>query len=133
MRTIDTNVVVRFLVEDDADQQRVAAELIESGDVFVPLTVLLETEWVLRDLYEYDKVDVLRQLQAFAGLPTVHLEEANRADRAFAWAQAGMEFADALHLASAAGSFATFDRKLAKRARRFGVAVEELRARRAPG
>lgn len=128
MRTIDTNVAVRYLVEDDADQQRVAAALIESADVFMPLTVLLETEWVLRDLYQYRRADVLRELLAFARLPTVHLEDPDRAERAFTWAQAGMDFADALHLASAGGPFATFDRKLAGRAKRFGVAVEELRA-----
>ncbi len=130
MQAIDTNVIVRYLVADDPGQYEIAANVIEGGPVFVPLTVLLETEWVLRDVYEIANQDVVRQLLAFSQLPGVTLEGGDRAQRALAWARSGMDFADALHLAGAGECerFATFDRDLAKAARRLGVAVNELRA-----
>ncbi|MFX8316487.1 PIN domain-containing protein, partial [Acinetobacter baumannii] len=53
MRAIDTNVIVRFLTADDATQAAVARRAIEAGDIFIPTTVLLETEWVLRSGYGF--------------------------------------------------------------------------------
>ena len=60
MLGIDTNVLVRLLVEDDAEQTRRArgfvARAFEQGDpVVVSLLVLIETEWVLRSRYGFDK------------------------------------------------------------------------------
>ena len=52
MIAIDTNVVVRFLVNDDPEQAQRARRLIESEDVFLSTTALLETEWVLRVAYK---------------------------------------------------------------------------------
>jgi predicted nucleic-acid-binding protein len=123
MISIDTNVVVRFLVGDDVDQFRRADRVIRDNEAFVPLTVLLESEWVLRETFEIPRLAVVRALRDFANLPYVVLEDAPRALRALDWAAAGMDFADALHLAGSAqnGPFVSFDRKLAKAARRLGA------------
>ena len=48
MRAIDTNIVVRLLTADDAEQAKAARGLVEAGDIFLGVTVLLEAEWVLR-------------------------------------------------------------------------------------
>jgi predicted nucleic acid-binding protein len=55
-------------------------------------------------------------LRAFAGLPRVKLEAPHHAARAMDWADGGMDFADALHLASAVAceAFVTFDWRMAK-------------------
>jgi predicted nucleic-acid-binding protein len=57
---------------------------------------------------------------SLAGLPAIHVEDASVVAQALDWFAAGMDFADALHLASsrAADGFATFDRKLATQARK---------------
>lgn len=62
---IDTNILVRFLVEDDEVQARQAKKLIENNSVIVPLVVLIEAVWVLESSYGFAKndiIDVLRQL-----------------------------------------------------------------------
>ena len=51
MRAVDTNVLVRLLVRDDASQIRAAEEFIASG-AWVSLLVLAETMWVLDAAYE---------------------------------------------------------------------------------
>ena len=71
MRAIDTNVVVRFLTNDDPHQGGVARAVIEDGDVFIPTTVLLETEWVLRSAYDFTAKQIVRALRGLAGLPGV--------------------------------------------------------------
>ena len=118
MRAIDTNILVRFLANDDAAQAEKARTLLADNDVFVATTVLLETEWVLRGAYALAKGDVLAALRAFSGLPRVTLEDPVRAEKALTWAAQGMDFADALHLAAAEGceDFVSFDRRLAKAA-----------------
>ena len=118
MRAIDTDVLVRFLTKDDRERYARAKALIEGGEIFVATTVLLEAEWVLRRGYEYTRMDIVTAFRSFAGLPAITLENPNVAAQAFAWSEKGMDFADALHLASSSlhGSFHTFDTRLIKAA-----------------
>ncbi|MCW2274315.1 PIN domain-containing protein [Rhodoblastus acidophilus] len=113
MLAIDTNIIVRLLTNDDPDQAARAKKFFGEAEVFVATTVLLETEWVLRGAYGFEKRDVLAALRAFAGLATVHFEDPARAEAALTLAEGGLDFADALHLAAAGGcdAFITFDKK----------------------
>jgi predicted nucleic-acid-binding protein len=119
MIAVDTNVLVRFLVRDDATQADRAQELIRSSEIWISKTVLLETEWVLRSLYDFTPQSLAGALRALAGLGTVFLEDGGAVAKALEWFEQGLDFADALHLASAgnAKQFATLDRKLARQAR----------------
>lgn len=118
VRAIDTNVLIRFLTKDDPEQYAKARALIEGGDIFVATTVLLEGEWVLRSGYGYARKDIISALRSFGGLPGVTLENPHATAQALEWAEAGMDFADALHLASSSryGSFCTFDARLIRAA-----------------
>ena len=124
MIALDTNVVVRFLVNDAAAQARRARALIEAHPVFVAVTVLLETEWVLRGGYGLPRAEVVRLLRALLGLPDLDAEDPQRIARALAWHEGGIDFADALHLAGSTGAerFATFDEKLVKAAGKLDAA-----------
>lgn len=129
MIAVDTNVLVRFLVRDDAKQAARAASLIRGHEIWASKTVLLETEWVLRSLYGFSPETVARALRRLAGLRTVFLEDELAVAKALDWSSQGLDFADALHLASAGNArrFATFDRKLTKQAKRL-TALEILSA-----
>ena len=120
MIALDTNVVVRFLVNDEASQARRARALIKANTVFVPMTVLLETEWVLRGGYGLPRAEVVRLLRALLGLPDLATEDPQRIARALDWHEGGIDFAEALHLAGSSGAerFATFDEKLVKAAKK---------------
>jgi predicted nucleic-acid-binding protein len=120
MTAVDTNVLVRFLVRDDPAQAARAAALVRGGEIWVSKTVLLETAWVLGSLYGFPANRVAAALEGLAGLPEVLLEDESSVARALEWFRGGLDFADALHLASArsASRFATFDRQLARRAKR---------------
>jgi predicted nucleic-acid-binding protein len=123
MLAIDTNVLVRLLVADDPAQAERAKALVGREQIFVPVTVLLEAEWVLRSVYGLSGPAVAEAFEALAGLPRVILEDAQRVGRALAWARDGMDFADALHLSRVDGcdALATFDRRLAKSAAGLGA------------
>jgi predicted nucleic acid-binding protein len=116
MLAIDTNVVVRYLAGDHREQSRKARTLVDSDDIFVCTTVLLETERVLRSVYGLTSVEAATALSAFAGLQSVTLEDAPLAAKALDWVSQGMDFADALFLAKAkqCDAIATFDRSFAR-------------------
>ncbi len=128
MRAVDTNVLVRLLTDDDEAQARVARRVMAAGGVFISATVLLETEGVLRGAYHYAPIEVNHALRALGGLRGVTLETPEEIAQALNWHREGMDFADALHLAKAAGcnAFATFDRKLAKKAKALGTIPVEV-------
>jgi predicted nucleic-acid-binding protein len=128
VRAIDTNVLIRFLTNDDKRQAEAARAAIGAGDIFVSATVLLEAEWVLRSAYGFEPVRIAESFQGLAGLPTIMVEDPTRLAQAIDWMRRGMDFADALHLAKADGctAFLSFDHKLAKLAAANGaVPVEE--------
>lgn len=120
MIAVDTNVVIRFLVRDNAKQAARAAALIRDDEIWVSKTVLLETEWVLRSLYAFPPHRVAQALRGLAGLQTVFVEDELKVAKALDWLEGGLDFADALHLASSerAVRFATFDHKLTRQAKR---------------
>lgn len=122
MHAVDTNIIVRFLTGDDPIQAAKARALIGHEPVFVPRTVLLEVEWVLRGVYGMPPAQVIAGLRALAGLPGVSIEDAPFVAKAMVWAEAGMDFADALHVAASAAcdGFVTFDKQLARLGARVG-------------
>jgi len=130
MIALDTNILARFYVDDpgdpEAEQQRpVAFEVIaRSPSLFVPLTVILELEWVLRAFYRFDAARVIQVMEHLLGLPNVNVEEAGRVAQALLLLGQGMDFADALHLSGSGHCEALYtfdDRRFARRARRLDL------------
>lgn len=123
MLAIDTNLIVRYLVGDDAAQAARARRLIDNNDIFVCTTVLLETEWVLRSVYGFPAAQCAKALSDFAGLPHTHLEDAAAAAKALGWMRQNLDFADGLHLAKAEGCevFISFDEDFATVANALGT------------
>lgn len=110
--------MVRVLTADDPGQTKIAAELLRANAVWISKTVLLETEWVLRHGYKLPDATIHRAFQKLLSLPQVHTEEAACIALATRWHAQGVDFADAMHLASAGScaSLATFDKKFRNKA-----------------
>jgi predicted nucleic acid-binding protein len=117
---IDTNVVVRLLVADDERQTAEARSLFETGEVWIGITVLLETIWVLTGVYGMKEAAAAGCLRQLLGLPNVRVEDATIVATALDAVPCGLELADALHLRRVPyqTEFATFDRALARAGRK---------------
>lgn len=119
MIALDTNVLVRYATNDDPRQAAQAVRLLSRpDDVFVPKTVLLELEWVLRAVYNVPRSDVSRVFKHILGLPNVVVEATEEVAEALRAFDHGFDFADALHLTASlhADAFHTFDKALARTA-----------------
>lgn len=129
MIAIDTNVLVRLLVNDDAAQSATVRILFEKEEIWIGKTVLLETIWVLRAVYEFRDGAIVRAIESALGLPQVRVEDQGSVEQALAAAANGIDIADALHVASTpadARAFVTFDKKLARRGRSSLGPIEAL-------
>lgn len=124
MRAVDTNVLARYYLRDDAAQARVADRILSDGDVFVPKTVVLELEWVLRSIAEQPAGKVIDCLAHLIALPGITIEDHDEVEAALRHCRQGIDFADALHLAAshACSELLTFDdRGYARRAAKLSV------------
>ena len=117
MNAVDTNILARYFLNDDAAQSPTAKNIIEQG-VFVSNSVILETVWLLQSRYEQPAKAIAAALSALIEMPNVIVTNAD----ALIWTLQrfgdGADFADMLHLIEATGheAFLTYDRKLAKQA-----------------
>lgn len=133
MIAIDTNVLARFYCDDpqdpEAKRQRPMARrvMVASPAIFVPLTVVLEFEWVMRGFYEADPEDFCQAVEHLLGMPHVTVERWEALKDALQLHRQGLDFSDALHWTCSANCerFVTFDdRKFVRRARRLGLVPE---------
>ncbi|MBL7648386.1 MAG: type II toxin-antitoxin system VapC family toxin [Candidatus Hydrogenedentes bacterium] len=117
MIAFDTCVLVRFLADDDPAQADMAEALMRENVVFLPRTVLLETEWVLRSRYGKRRDELLPFFRLLSKLDNVVLEDSEGFERAIAWYEMGADFADAMHLASSGDAVMhTFDQNFCRAA-----------------
>ena len=116
VNAVDTNLIVRLVTNDEPAQAKRAIAVFKTGRVFIAKSVLLETEWVLRYSYGLDRAAIEKAFRNVLGLPNVSVEDPDQVAQALARFAAGLDFADAVHLASSGGArrFFTFDKNLVK-------------------
>lgn len=124
MPALDTNVLVRYVVQDDSGQLAAAKRLIdrcvaEGRSLFVPVTVTLELEWVLRARFGCAGDDVLQVLSNLFSAAELNFESERALEVALQlYREASADFADCLHIALAAEAgeqpLWTFDKGAAK-------------------
>lgn len=128
---LDTNVLARYYVQDESDaeaqrQHEAARHLIESGEpLMVSKSVLLELEWVMRGYYGFATAEIASAMRHLLALPHVTMEDRATVEQALSHTAAGLDFTDALHLASyrECATMASFDdRGFARRAKRINLA-----------
>jgi predicted nucleic-acid-binding protein len=122
--SIDTNILVRHIVKDDDRQALAVAKAFEqhtlqAQSLWVPVTVMLELEWVLRSKYKFSKADVIRALSALLETFELVFESEGAIEQSLAnYEEGAADFAEFLHLALAqargALPFLTFDIKASK-------------------
>lgn len=118
---LDTNVLIRYLVQDNPDEAAKANDLVErrlrpTDPGFVSLIVVCEIAWVLKSAYRQTGQQIRHALQALLDARQLEFEESDMVATAIA---AEGDIADALIAARALGqgcsALVTFDQRLAQR------------------
>ena len=117
MIAFDTNLLVRIAVNDDLKQAELAEQLLDSNEVFVPRTVLLESEWVLRSVYKKSRTEIAQYFENALMTKNFVMENSIEVSYALEWYKLGADFADAMHLCVCGESVLhTFDAEFCKAA-----------------
>jgi predicted nucleic-acid-binding protein len=129
--TADTNVLVRFVVADDAAQAAAAAALLERAEaVVVTVPALCEFAWVLRSVYGLPRPEIADAVSALLDARTAVVADRPAAEAGVRALREGDDFADAAIAVMGAGAggplFASFDRKAVALAARLGIAAAPL-------
>ena len=126
MASLDTNVLVRYLLDDKNNEQQSArakeliSAAVQTGDtLYIPITVMLELEWVLRSNFKFNKAQVTATLSGLLACSELSFESEAALEVALAlYIKGGADFADCTHIALAhvAGEAPlwTFDRAASK-------------------
>lgn len=125
MIAVDTNIIIRLITKDDQLQYEQSLELFKNQNIFIPDTVILETQWVLRFAYKFKPVEICQSLRKLFGLPNVYLTNGKLILQIIEWHENGLDFADAFHLASSnhCAEFYTFDEKFINKSQYLGNSI----------
>ena len=127
MRSVDTNVVVRFLLSDDRGQSLIAQRVLSEG-AFISLTVLLETSWLLGSRYKLNSAQIVNLVNVLREHVAIQIEGEEWLDWLLSRFVQGLDFADLIHLIASKNfqSFATFDRDIGRFARSGAPVMVEI-------
>lgn len=130
MIALDTNVLARAIAaEANADaatrrqQERARALLASRQELFVPITVMQELEWVLRYSYQMPCDDIAALFEDMLAVENITVDRTAAVAQAIAGYRRGLDFSDALHLAQSGlcTSLASFDSRFTKTSGRLGL------------
>lgn len=123
MPALDTNVLVRYLIADDKKQFEIAKQFIEETitheALFIPVSVSVELEWVLRSLYELNKEIIISTFGRLLEAREIEFQDESAIEITLSlYADNNADFADCLHIASAQTQgrvpLVTFDRQASR-------------------
>ena len=122
MLTIDTNILLRYALNDNPKLSARAKSLIEGNTCHVPLLALAEMGFVLGSVYEASPVDIVAYAKRLMQQKNLRFEHESRVLQALAGVAAGVDWFDALLwvAAPAQHEFATLDKKFASKAAKLG-------------
>ncbi len=110
MKSVDTNILVRVFTKDDPVQTPVAANILEQP-VVVTHGVIMETEWVLRSHYKWQRPRIVTALRWLLDIQTVDTARPALVGWALDRYEAGADLADMLHIVASVGleAFVSFE------------------------
>lgn len=123
MIALDTNVLVRFLVQDDPKQGQAAAELVdgltEQEPGYICREVIVELVWVLERAYKMTRAQIAPAVEGLLTSREFVVEDADRVGLGLArYAMGGAGFSDRMILLASfdaqCACLATFDKALAR-------------------
>ena len=128
---LDTNVLIRYLTRDDESQFRAVMQLLtrKGGTFFVCDQVLVELDWVLSSLYDWNRDEIADSMARLLTVHNLEFEDESRIRAALRAVRHGADLSDeliaALYHEQGCRELATFDKGMVKRHPKFAVIPRE--------
>jgi predicted nucleic-acid-binding protein len=129
--SVDTNILVRAIVRDDAKQANAAAKILKTASLIaVSIPCLCEFVWVLRRVYSFDGESISAAIRALIDTRNVMMNRP-AVEAGLALLEAGGDFADGAMAYEGTWlggeSFISFDKKAVELLAKQGVATQLLK------
>jgi predicted nucleic-acid-binding protein len=122
MITIDTNILLRYALNDNPTLSAKAKQIIEGNRCFVPLLAIAEMGFVLASVYEASTEQTVAYVKQLMQQANLKIEHENRLLQSLSGVEAGLDWFDALLWTASPSQYelATLDRKFANKATKLG-------------
>ncbi len=123
MISLDSSVLLRYVTKDHARLSPVALAILTNNACFISKAALMEMVFTLESVYRKNRDEIVTALRTLFGLTTVTIEAQSVTAHAITWYAQGMDFGDAMILASSGGAdkVASFDRDFQRLVTRIGA------------
>lgn len=118
MIIVDTNIILRYLLNDDEELNQKATEIIDNNDIFIPTEVIVEASYVLKKVYNVEKEKIFEAIQQLIKMDGVNFQNKETIELAFkTYAEKNLDIVDCMLYAYSKNEkfdVETFDKKLCK-------------------
>ncbi len=83
MIIIDTNIILRYLLNDNKELNKKAVEIVDNNDIFIPTEVIVEMSYVLKKVYKVEKEKIFEAIEEMLSMENVHFQNAETIRLAF--------------------------------------------------
>lgn len=118
MIIVDTNIILRYLLNDNKELNKKAVDIIENNDIFIPTEVIVEVSYVLKKVYSVEKEKIFEAIKELLGFENIHFQNSGTIGLAFEiYAEKNFDIVDCILYAYSKNEHyhvETFDKKLSK-------------------
>lgn len=83
MIIVDTNIILRYLLNDNEKLNKVATNIMENNDIFIPTEVIVETSYVLKKVYHVEKEKIYEVVKELLNFENIHFQNSDTIKLAF--------------------------------------------------
>lgn len=116
MKIVDTNIILRYLLNDNEDLSSKATDIMENNDILIPTEVIVETCYVLKKVYNVEKGKIFEAVEGLLSLDSIHFQNNDTIKLAFkTYSEKNLDIVDCMLYAyynNEHYDVETFDRKL---------------------
>ncbi|HLP44495.1 MAG TPA: PIN domain-containing protein [Candidatus Deferrimicrobium sp.] len=82
MLIVDANIILRYLLFDNIETAKKAAEIIENNKIFLPFEVIAEVVYVLEKVYKIERAEISHSLKELFNGENIHTYDSNVLNKA---------------------------------------------------
>ena len=116
MVLVDTNIILRYLLDDNNELSKKAIEIIDNNKVFIPTEVIVEVSYVLKKVYNVEKDSIFEVVKLLLDMENINFENKETIELAFeTYSQRNLDIVDCMLFAYSRNEkyeVKTFDKKL---------------------
>lgn len=118
MILVDTNIILRYLLDDNKELSKKATEIIDNNEIFIPTEVIVEVSYVLKKVYNVEKEKIYEIIQLLLDMEDINFENKETIKLAFeTYSQKNLDIVDCMLFAYAKNEnyiVETLDKKLSR-------------------